>query len=54
VSVGEPGVCTYDPDNAPGGQSGLTGMGCACGSASGFGLEWLLFAAILRRRRRVA
>jgi hypothetical protein len=47
-------VCTYDPDNAPGGQSGLTGVGCACGSATGIGLEWLLFAAILRRRRRVA
>lgn len=54
VSVGEPGVCAYDPDSSPGEQSGLAGIGCACGSATGVGLEWLLFAAVLRRRRRVA
>ena len=47
-SVGEPGVCRYEP-GAGGGQQ--TGLGCACGSASGVGLEWLLFAALVRRRR---
>ncbi len=50
-SVGDPGVCTYDPQSNNAGQPGLA---CACGSASGIGLEWLLFAGLLRRRRRSA
>ncbi|MDE0881646.1 MAG: matrixin family metalloprotease [Myxococcota bacterium] len=47
-SIGEPGVCEFRPT----GDNPNSPFGCGCGSATGVGLEWLLFAGILRRRRR--
>jgi hypothetical protein len=54
-SVGDPGVCRYEPGaGGGGGGPAVFGGGCACGSVGGFGLEWLFFIGLLRRRRRVA